>query len=514
MNKLFTRLPAPKLRIERIIEGLLNALLPVSLFLSRNTRAPRHLRQTILPREQIDRSEEKYRTLIEQASDTILISDTDGHILETNHSAWKMFGYDKDELDAMNISELYSPTELRERPFQYQELFNKKVVRTERTIVCKDGSQVPVEVTVKRLSDGRFMAILRDISERKRAEDQLKAAVGKYELVAQATSDTIWDWDLIRNTKTYNSGIRDVFGYDVHEVQDADQWIIDKIHPEDIEQVRESFLHVVENRKQNLQLEYRVRCANGTYKHVYDRSFVIYGPDNQPARLIGAMQDITKSKEEEKRIATAIIDAQEKERLHLGQELHDNVNQILACALLTLDATDEYYPDAGKMATLINSTRQNLDLAINEIRRLSHQLAPAHIEDARMNDIIEELLNRINVQGKYNIRFESDPDIDLLTDECIIINLYRITQEQLKNIVKHADAKHIAVTLAIRHDTISLSIDDDGRGFDSRTEAKGIGLNNIRKRVESLSGKFTLRTAPGKGCTIITEFPMSNRMPQ
>ncbi|HVU83239.1 MAG TPA: PAS domain S-box protein, partial [Puia sp.] len=452
-------------------------------------------------------SEEKYRILIEEASDAIVISDVDGDILETNDSAAEMLGFDKDQLVGMNIRELYLNTELKDRPFQYKELFEKKVVRTERIIVCRDGSEVPVEVMVKRISDGRFMAIIRDITERRKVENELKAAIEKYDILAKATSDTIWDWDLHRNTKVYNGGIRTVFGYDVHEVGNADGWIMDKLHPEDLEYVREAFLHAISNKKQNLQLEYRFRCSDGSYKYVYDRSFVIYGSDHKPARIIGAMQDITLSREEDKRIATAIIDAQEKERLHLGRELHDNVNQILACAHLTLEAARDYIADTDKTGELIACTKGTIELAIEEIRKLSHHLAPAAIEEACLKNIIEQLLGQINIQKKYSIEFEFDDQLLQLRDDRIIVNLYRIIQEQLKNIVKYADASRISVVLLIRDELIHLRIEDNGRGFDPRVAGKGIGLNNIRKRIESLSGKFILRSAPGNGCVIMAELP-------
>ncbi|MBS1602678.1 MAG: PAS domain S-box protein [Bacteroidetes bacterium] len=464
--------------------------------------------------ELIRESEEKYRTLIEEASDAIFIGDSEGLILESNLSAWKLSGFDKDELTSMNIRQLYSPEEIRQRPLRIRELLEEKVVRSERTIIRKDGSGVPVEATVKRLSDGRFMAILRDNSERKLAEDKLRAAVEKYELAAQATSDTIWDWDIVRNTKTYNAGIKEVFGYDVHEIQDASQWIIDKIHPEDLQHVEESFQHVVDNMTQNLQLEYRFRCADGSYRHVFDRSFVIYGSDHKPARLIGAMQDVTQKKEEEKRIASAILVAQENERQHLSGELHDNVNQILACAHLFLDATDQYDSEPDKIGELIAGAKENIEMAINEIRKLSHHLSPAATEDTCLKDIIEELLARINVREEFTIRFEFDNELLNIKDDNVVINLYRIIQEQLKNIVKYADARRISVVLCSRQNTISLKIEDDGRGFDPRTTFRGIGLSNIKKRIESLSGKFTLQSAPGKGCTIMAELPMENQCPQ
>lgn len=473
------------------------------------------------------KSDEHYKTLIIQASDAFVISDSDGNILETNDTASGMFGYTCEDFAAMSIRDLYAGEELQERPFQYEDLLRNKVIRTERTIVCKNGGRVPVEVTVKLLSDGRFMAILRDISERREVEGRLRSALEQYDLLARATSDTTWDWDIVRNSVVYNSGLRNTFGYDLREVADAQRWIEGTIHPEDLVRVRDAFHEICEARISHLQIEYRFRCADGRYKFIYNRCYLMYDGAHRPVRMIGAMQDVTQAREEEKRMAKAILDAQEKERLHLGEELHDNINQILAFARLALETVDEYFPNEPRLSALGEEDRRDLirvreligesvegiGLAINEIRKLSHHLAPAAISDARLKDVLADLLHRANVQNRYVIEFRFDDKVDCIADDNLIINLFRIAQEQLKNIVKHAEARRIIMDVAAHEEGIRLSIHDDGRGFDPRMAIKGIGLNNIKKRIESLSGKFILNSAPGKGCTITADFPMRNQGP-
>jgi signal transduction histidine kinase len=210
----------------------------------------------------------------------------------------------------------------------------------------------------------------------------------------------------------------------------------------------------------------------------------------------------------EKRLAEAIIDAQERERLFIGQELHDNVNQILACAQITLSAARDYYPDLVKVNELINTARTRIDESINEIRKLSHQLAPSVLDGLLLKDVFQDLLYTINVRHQYKIHLEFDERLNNLKDENIMMNLYRIMQEQTKNITKYAEAEQIKVILRLCGRNIFFMIQDNGRGFDMNTVKKGIGLNNIRKRAESMSGKFSLKAAPGKGCTLIIEIPV------
>jgi PAS domain S-box-containing protein len=323
-------------------------------------------------------SEEKYRILFEQASDAILISDRNGRILESNASASQLFGYAHHQLAMLNLADLYCRKDCLDASLQYQGLLTHKIVRTEISIIHKDLHKVPVEATTRLLSDGRFMAILRDISERKKEED---------------------------------------------------------------------------------------------------------------------------------RIAKAIMEAEEKERLHIGQELHDNINQILASAHMTLHAARDYYPDIAKTHELITLSRNRIEEALIEIRQLSHQLAPAVPDGALLKDVFLELLNGIEVRKRFKIDFKFDDKLNDVANETVMLNLFRILQEQLKNIIKYSEARHIAINVTVCEKYISFTIRDNGRGFDIRSVKKGIGLNNIRKRVEALSGKFTLLTAPGEGCMLIAEIP-------
>jgi two-component system sensor histidine kinase UhpB len=468
------------------------------------TRFKNFLLKPFLARRQ---SEEKYRVSFEEASDAMLISDSTGNILDSNRSATQLFGYSSRELAGMHITDLYFRGELQERSLQYKDLLTTTAIRAERTIVRKSDRHVSVEVTVKLLPDGRFMAILRDISERKKTEQELKAAVERYDILAQATSDTIWDWDIAGNTKLYNPGLTKMFGYDSCSIDNASKWLNEKIHPEDLPMVVESFQHVITNKLQHLLLEYRFQCADGSYKNIFDRSFVIYDSDKNPVRMIGSMQDITQTRNEEKRVEKAIIEAQEKERLHIGQELHDNINQILASAHMTLSSAKDYFPDVARTNRLINISRERIEEALLEIRKLSHQLAPAVADGALLKDLFLELFNSVDVRGRFKIDFHFDNRLNDLADETLMLNLYRIMQEQLKNIVKYAQPEHILVILRMHEKNIFFTIRDDGQGFDLHTAKKGIGLNNIRKRVESLCGRFTLKTAPGEGCQLTAEIP-------
>ena len=458
--------------------------------------------------EELKQSEEKYRMLIEQASDAIMIYSFDGTIYEFNEASYQRMGYTRKEFAALKLQDMFfnEPvilnTEVADKIFAGQTvLFNRRVKK-------KDGSAMEVEINARMLPDGRNLAFIRDITERKKTERAMRMALERYEILSRATSDTIWDWDVVNNRMYYNEGITKMFGHEITETGNIADWWKANIHPDDIKTVSDALDKAFRKERQNLQLEYRFRCSNGTYKYIYDRAFVIFDEQENPVRIIGAMQDITYKKEEELRIARAIADAQEQERRHIGEELHDNVNQILVGSLLTLGMAKDKSHDREKVNELIEAGRGHVLHAIEELRKLSHEIAPASFEKKSLKDIFETLLEGINPSRQFDIHFEFDEAVNTRINDDIQLNLYRILQEQVKNILKYSGANVIELKVALCENGVRMRTFDNGRGFDTRKERKGIGLNNIRNRAESFAGKFVLNSAPGMGCEIIVEIPV------
>ncbi|MGZ8549764.1 MAG: sensor histidine kinase, partial [Chitinophagaceae bacterium] len=330
----------------------------------------------------------------------------------------------------------------------------------------------------------------------------------RYDILARATSDTIWDWDMVSNNILYNEGITQMFGYQSSEVENMVDWWIERLHPDDVKKLAELLNDVYEKGPGRFQANYRFRCADGSYKYIYDRAFVIYDTDQKPVRMIGAMQDITYAKEEEKRIAKAIMDAQEQERRYIGQELHDNVNQILAGSLFCLGMAKDSLADYEKSVVFTDRSKEYIINAINEIRKLSHELVPTSFDDNTLKDIFETLLSSINLDNRFVIKFHFDERINKAAGEDIQISLYRILQEQVKNILKYAEADALEVEVTKIERIVRMRICDNGKGFDTSNAKRGIGLSNMKKRAESLDGKFMINTQPGKGCEIIIEIPI------
>jgi PAS domain S-box-containing protein len=136
----------------------------------------------------------------------------------------------------------------------------------------------------------------------KKTNDEIKESNEKYDIVAKATSDTIWDWKIQEDSLTWNKGIEGVFGYKENQVGDSSNWWFDKIHPEDSIKMSIKLYSFIEQKTEKWQDQYRFRCADNTYKYVFDRGFLLKDENGKAIRMIGAIQDITKQKEEEQRL--------------------------------------------------------------------------------------------------------------------------------------------------------------------------------------------------------------------
>jgi len=124
----------------------------------------------------------------------------------------------------------------------------------------------------------------------------------RYDIVAKATSDTIWDWKIEDDSFLWNKGIQGVFGYKKEEVGKTSKWWFERIHPEDSLKMSVKLYSFLEQKTEKWQDEYRFQCADGSYKYVFDRGFLVKDKDGKPIRMIGAIQDVTKQKEEEQRL--------------------------------------------------------------------------------------------------------------------------------------------------------------------------------------------------------------------
>ena len=208
---------------------------------------------------------------------------------------------------------------------------------------------------------------------------------------------------------------------------------------------------------------------------------------------------------QQKLVAETNIRAQEKVRNEIGRELHDNINQILAAAKLYVDGAlkEKLHP-----TDMLVKSQTNIALAIDEIRRLSHTLVAPSLSDVRLIQIINDLIDDIHETTPLKVKISVRDYKEDILDKETKLTIYRIIQEQISNILKHSQASNASIQLSILPHFIRLVISDDGIGIIENKKTTGIGLQNIKNRVEYYDGTITLHSIPGKGCNLEVTIPI------
>ncbi|MBL7738426.1 MAG: PAS domain-containing protein [Chitinophagaceae bacterium] len=449
---------------------------------------------------------------VRQTPNLVWVLDEDSRLHMASDAFFSYFGIDKEASLYKEMSKLVPES-------VYRNFYDKHihVLETGRPmkfiekVRFADGAKYishinifPVEGTEGRKLVGGYAVNLPDTS---RIESELREANERLLTISQATTNAIWEWDMQTGTIFRNEALMEMIGYQPDHSKGLSWWLR-RIHPEDRNRVGDKVKEATDNNLQSWQDEYRFKCADGHYKHIRDKGFVIY-ENGLPVKMIGSLLDISDRKELENKLADeklerqrelseTVIRVQEKERTRIGHELHDNVNQILSSTLLFVDMLQA----SGKeQKQLKGKSLEYLRTAIDEIRKLSRELVVPHFKEQGLVDSIRTMVDDIHMTDAIRIQFTHDIESDLLSPGKKI-TLFRIIQEQLKNILKHSKAKNAAILLQTKANIVELVISDNGVGFDSRQTHQGIGLSNIYERASFYNGTVNVQAAPGKGCVV------------
>jgi signal transduction histidine kinase len=203
-----------------------------------------------------------------------------------------------------------------------------------------------------------------------------------------------------------------------------------------------------------------------------------------------------------------VVQAQELERRRLARELHDETGQALTSILLGLKPLEDALAEHPARAAL-GELREQVVNALQDVRRLAVELRPAVLDDFGLVPALERLTDAFAEQSDVRVDFHSALGEARLPSE-VETALYRVVQESLTNIVKHANARNISVSLARRESGVAAVIEDDGAGFDPRAASEeGIGILGMRERLALIDGRLEVESRPGAGTTVVAEVPLS-----
>ncbi len=346
--------------------------------------------------------------------------------------------------------------------------------------------------------------------ERKKTNQRLAESEKRFSGLFQLSPQPMWVFDPETfNFVIVNDAAVEKYGYTEQEL--LSMTIMDIRPPEEHERVR----NIVSSRPTET-----VNMVGGHFKHkkksgeiidveVYSSPLVLNG---KLFRTVIAI-DVTEKQLFEQQMTKAIVRTQEEERYEIGSELHDNVCQLLATSQMLLGMLKgSLEPGAMK---IYDQTKQYITLALEDIRNLSHRLAPAFYEDATMEDTFKMLIGSTKMASSFDIKLQFGKSLrrHAFTMD-VQLNLYRVLQEQLRNITKYAKATSVKINVDIDDTDLRMQIADDGVGFDVGAVNEGIGLANMRRRAELFQGNFEITSSPGNGCRVTITIPLKASLSQ
>ena len=356
-----------------------------------------------------------------------------------------------------------------------------------------------------------------DYTERKKAVDALTESEAKYRQLFESESDAVMIFDAqTRQFEDANPATLDLFGYSKAEFQAL---TVEDISAEK-DKTRTSVNQIIQGNSQSTKVPLRhFKRKDGTVfpGEISAGKFISAGR----SKIINAVRDITDRLQAEKKIRALnqqLIKAQENERNRIAGYLHDHVAQDLSSLKIGLetlfDSQGEVPPEIGGK---IGELSKILQESITAVRDLSYDLHPPGMDQLGLVRTVNQFCEDFSEKNNISVDFYTAGMKDLKLDFDTEINIYRLIQEGLNNIKKHAKAGHAVIRLVASSPNIILRIEDNGRGFDVERrlarsfKEKRLGLSSMEERVSLLAGTMTIKSQPSKGTRIFIEIPCKER---
>jgi PAS domain S-box-containing protein len=480
--------------------------------------------------------------------------DPDFQVKTLSKRAEEIFGWQEADFKASTITyhKLMHGSDRRRGLAMISDLLSGSVSRshTQFRFIAKDGKTIWCDCfnSVLRNDDGKIislMSLVHDISEQKNVEAILRAYNDRYEAVSKATNDAIWDWDIEKDHEVWNHGIESIFGYHTRAIQSTRSWWKEKIHPADFDRVNLEIKNAFAGKARNWDSRYQYLCADGTYKYIHDRAFIIYH-DGKPERMIGAMQDVTELVQYQRELETKVeLRTEElKKALAVEKELVDMKSNFVTVAshefrtpLSTIYMATGFIKKFKEKMTgeqidekLITIEKQvaNMTYLLDDVLFVGK--AESGKIELRKELLTPETLRNIAFEAMgskpahHRLKFVSACTLtEIETDERlmrnIIINLvtnavkFSPTSDEVIMNVHCTDRELI---LAVTDTGIGIPEEDQARLFTSFYRAKnagaiegtGLGLTIIKKASELLGGDVKIKSQLGVGTEVIVSLPL------
>ena len=357
-------------------------------------------------------------------------------------------------------------------------------------------------------------ALVSEITERMQTEQAYQRSEGRLAGILDIAEDAIIVANINRTITLFNQGAVRLFGYDADGVlgHSLDLLLPERFREEHSRHI-EAFTHSPETARRMAQRRdvFGLKRDGTEFPAEASISKLTIGEETTFTVIV---RDITERRQTEhqlRSLTTQLITAQEEERRRISRELHDDINQRLAVLVVEMGRLETNFPVPFGAARLdFQSLAQRLAAISDDVRRIAYQFHPSILDDLGLSEALDQLANAFSENtGIKTIVVQEDFGESLPQD--ISSCLYRIVQESLANVRKHAKASRVELELTCDDQDITLCIRDSGVGFDlerARIDHRGLGLVSMRERVQSVHGRFEIQAEPGQGTRILVQIPL------
>lgn len=508
----------------------------------------------------MDIGPETYRTLIARYPDPILLVQG-GRITFVNAAAAALLGAPIDsDIVGAPLERAFAASS---RPMVGQLLHAASGdatawPRSLLNVTNRDGSVRDVEVTVSRLdSTGAFQLTLRDVSETRQMLRELRESEERLRLAFAGAQEGVWDWNLETGAVVYSPRWKTMLGYDDSEIEPHVGAWERLLHPDDRARADAVNRGVREGRP-SYEAEFRLRHKDGHYVHVLSRGLPIRGSDGRAIRIVGTHFDLSERKRAEDALRLAhealeqrvrertaelaqanqsltlemhereraerartdllgrLVFAQEDERRRIAREMHDQFGEHLTAlsrAVERLMAHAAADPQLAQTVTALDLVTQRLD---RDVEHLVWELRPTALDDLGLRAALSNYAKDWSARTGVSVQMHTAGLMDDRLPRDVETTLYRIAQEALTNIAKHARATQVDVLLERRTDAVVLALEDNGVGFDRETPpdsaastgespgaARSFGLLGMQERAALIGATLSIESSIGGGTSVL-----------
>ncbi|MDE3058352.1 MAG: PAS domain S-box protein [Bacteroidota bacterium] len=471
--------------------------------------------------EQLRRNEEQFRLITENIADLVVMLDMKGRVLYNSPSYQSLVGNAAPARGTDLFENIHSDDRERVKTIFYDMVKTGKGQRVEYRFVRPDGTIRYIESHGSIIcgNDGRTERVIivsRDSTERRLALEKLKVHEQRLADAQQMAHIGSWEWDIGENKIDWSDELYRIYNLTPEEFAGSFDVYMERIHPEDRDFVREA-IDVSLQKQQPFRFEHRIVHGDGAVRIVEARGEVLVSENGTPLKMIGTSQDITERKnadEAVRALAKRVVEAQEEERRRIARELHDDICQRLSAIKLHMAALEEVADKRTSLFKQLQTMRSQIGGAINEVRGISSNLRPTTLDDLGLVTALQLLCREFEKAQRIKVSFSARGIEKSMLDVHKETALYRIAQEALANIAKHANAKKVSLEVFAGDSFIAMTIEDNGKGFDpatpipsGRKNHSGFGLMNMKERSQLLGGMFRISSSRGKGTKVYLEIP-------